>query len=226
MPASTLELIVFDWDGTLMDSEARIVACMQAGFRNVGETEPDYQAVRNIIGLGLLEAVIALAPQLSATQHKQIVIAYRNHFLQQNKTPSALFDGARQTLQQIKKAGLPMAVATGKGRQGLDKVLQESQLHDCFMATRCADETRSKPHPDMLLEIMHEMGVMPQNTLMVGDTDFDIHMAHNAGVEALAVSYGAHDRERLEKAKPVAMVDHISELLGWLASEKGFNVCH
>ncbi|MCU7960794.1 MAG: HAD-IA family hydrolase [gamma proteobacterium symbiont of Bathyaustriella thionipta] len=221
MSENTLELIVFDWDGTLMDSEARIVACMQAGFRDAGEAEPDYHAVRNIIGLGLLEAVMALAPELSARLQQQIVNAYRSHFLLKDKTPSVLFAGARQTLQQIKQAGLPMAVATGKGRQGLDRVLQESRLNDCFMATRCADETSSKPHPDMLLEIMQEMGVMPQNTLMVGDTDYDIHMAHNAGVAALAVSYGAHDRERLQQARPAGMVDHISEVVDWISRGKG-----
>lgn len=211
------ELLVFDWDGTVMDSEARIVACLQAAITDLQLPTLGVDALRNIIGLGLAEAINTLFPGSDERLHRELVERYRYHFLVADPTPSQLFTGARETLQQLADAGYLLAVATGKGRQGLNKVLEETGLGPMFQATRCADETFSKPHPQMLLELMDLLGVEPAATLMIGDTEYDMEMARNARTGALAVSYGVHAPERLLKHEPLGCLDAITELPDWLA---------
>ena len=210
------QLLIFDWDGTLMDSEARIVACMEAACTDLKLPRPGKVAVRNIIGLGLEEAVHALFPNEHPATHRRLVERYRHHFLVADTTPSPLFPGVHTMLEELERHGYWLAIATGKGRAGLRKVLQESGLEKRFLATRCADETASKPNPSMIHELLDELGVEAEQALMIGDTEYDLQMARNAGTRALAVSYGVHSRERLLQYRPVACVDSIGELHEWL----------
>jgi phosphoglycolate phosphatase len=209
-------LLVFDWDGTLMDSEARIVECMRAAARDQAIPVPDAAAIRNIIGLGLQEAVDALFPGLQPRSVTELAERYRQHFLSAERVPSGLFPGAHETLLELERRGYMLAVATGKGRRGLDQALKATGLEGVFHATRCADETRSKPHPEMLLQLMSELGADPRETLMIGDTEYDMQMAGNAGTAALAVEYGVHARERLIRHVPLGCLSCISELGQWL----------
>ncbi len=210
------ELLVFDWDGTLMDSEARIVASLRATIGDLHWDARPTDALRNIIGLGLREAARQLYPEISDTDYAQFVARYRYHFMVGDPTPSELFPAAADTVEELHRRGYQLAVATGKGRQGLNKVLQDTGLHPFFHATRCADETTSKPHPQMLNEIMDELDVRPERTLMIGDTEYDMEMARNARAHGLAVSYGVHARERLLRHAPVACIDSIGQLISWL----------
>ena len=212
------KILVFDWDGTLMDSAARIVACMQAAVGDVGEPLPSESAIRDIIGLGLQEAVQALLPGLSPSRCEQIVQRYRHHFLVENQTPSELFTGVRSVIEELASAGYLLAIATGKGRHGLDRVLEATGLRGFFHATRCADETRSKPHPEMLLQLMDELGGAPEETLMIGDTEYDMQMARNAGAWSLGVSYGVHPCGRLHKHWPLGCLDSPAQIPSWLAA--------
>ncbi|MBK1723253.1 HAD-IA family hydrolase [Thiocystis violacea] len=210
------ELIVFDWDGTLMDSEARIVACIQSAFMELGLAVPPREAARDIIGLGLEEAMRRLMPSADAATIAELVVQYRRYFLVTNQTPSVLFPGACEALDWIAQQGSRLAVATGKSRIGLDRSLAETGLGAFFHATRCADETFSKPNPRMLFELMDELGVRAAETLMIGDTEYDLQMARNAGVASLAVSYGVHAADRLMSHGPLACLDSLHALPGWL----------
>ncbi|MEW6646929.1 MAG: HAD-IA family hydrolase [Pseudomonadota bacterium] len=210
------ELLVFDWDGTLMDSEARIVACLQGAITDLGLPRKEVADLRNIIGLGLAEAIEMLFPGSDAATRQALVERYRHHFLVADPTPSALFEGAAEVLHGLAAQGYLLAVATGKGRRGLDKVLEETGLGPLFHATRCADETFSKPHPQMLLELMEHLGAEPQATLMIGDTEYDMEMARNARTHALAVSYGVHHPERLLRHGPLGCLQRIGDLPTWL----------
>lgn len=187
----SFKLLVFDWDGTLMDSEARIVACIQSAFADLGEMPPPREVAREVIGLGLEEAMTMLWPDGSVVQRRELVDRYRFHFLGGNES-SSLFPGARELIEDLKQRGLLLAVATGKSRRGLESALASTGLRGHFHATRCADETFSKPHPEMLLQVMDELGAHRSETLMIGDTEYDMEMARNAGVAALAVAYGVH----------------------------------
>jgi phosphoglycolate phosphatase len=213
------ELLVFDWDGTLMDSEARIVACLQGAIGDLGLPHKEVADLRNIIGLGLAEAIDTLFPGSDATTQQALVDRYRHHFLVADPTPSALFEGAAEVLRGLAAQGYLLAVATGKGRRGLDKVLEETGLGPLFHATRCADETFSKPHPQMLLELMDHLGAEPGATLMIGDTEYDMEMARNAQTHALAVSYGVHHMERLLRHGPLGCLDRIGDLPLWLQDD-------
>lgn len=213
------DLLVFDWDGTLMDSEARIVACLQGAIGDLGLPRKEVADLRNIIGLGLAEAIDTLFPGSDATTQQALVDRYRHHFLVADPTPSALFEGAAEVLHGLAAQGYLLAVATGKGRRGLDKVLEETGLGPLFHATRCADETFSKPHPQMLLELMDHLGAEPRATLMIGDTEYDMEMARNAQTHALAVSYGVHHPERLLKHAPLGCLERIGDLPLWLQDD-------
>lgn len=210
------KLIVFDWDGTLMDSEARIVACLQAAFRDVGEPSPSRERARNIIGLGLNEAMAVLWSEAGIADRQRVVDRYRLHFLGADPTPSVLFQGVRETIDWLGKRGYLLAVATGKSRRGLNESLATTELAQAFHATRCADETLSKPNPEMLLQIMDELGVGASETLMVGDTEYDLQMAQNAGASALAVCYGVHEPERLLRLEPLDCLSSLSDMPRWL----------
>ncbi|WP_295407970.1 HAD-IA family hydrolase [uncultured Thiocystis sp.] len=214
----SFDLIVFDWDGTLMDSEVRIVACLQAAFVDLGLPEPSREAARDIIGLGLEEAMMQLWPTADAILRGALAVQYRRHFLVTDQTASVLFPGARETLDWIAAQGYRLAVATGKSRRGLDQSMAETGLEGFFHATRCADETFSKPNPQMLFELMDELGARPAATLMIGDTEYDMQMARNAGTEALAVSFGVHASERLLAHSPLACLDALDAIPEWLTS--------
>ena len=214
------KLIVFDWDGTLMDSEAKIVASARAAITDLSVPPLANERIRNIIGLGLREAVECLFPEGDEAFHRQFVERYRYHFLIADQTPMPLFAGAEDTLSALCDQGYMLAVATGKARRGLDRVLDETGLRRHFLTSRCADEAPSKPHPQMLEEIMEELGVAGDETLMVGDTEYDLQMARNAGTRAIGVSYGVHGCERLLQFEPLACLDDISELTEWLGHRR------
>ncbi len=210
------QLVVFDWDGTLMDSAARIVACMQTAAAELGLSALADHQIREIIGLGLPEACRALYPDHAEGEHRLLADAYRKRFLFHAKEPCPLFPGVPEVLETLSQRGYRLAVATGKSRAGLRRCLEESGLERFWDTTRCADEAPSKPHPQMLLEIMAELDVAPIATVMVGDTEFDLAMAGNAGTAAVGVGYGAHEPERLLVHKPLACLESIHELPGLL----------
>lgn len=211
------DLIVFDWDGTLMDSAAKIVHCFQRAIADAGAPDPGEAAVRHIIGLGLSEAVEALLPTERAVVRAQVVDRYRAHFLQLDTSESELFPGVQAGLENLAQRGYLLAVATGKSRRGLDRVLQQTALGELFVVTRCADESFSKPHPQMLHDILDRTGTDAGRALMVGDTVYDLEMARNASVDALAVTYGVHDAELLRRYAPAACLDSFPEVHRWLA---------
>ncbi len=201
------QLIIFDWDGTLMDSTAQIINCMHLASKEVGAEQRSDADIRNIIGLGLEEAIHALYPQAKRDFIDNMAIVYRDYYLFKDKTPSPLFAGVVDMLDELREAGYDLAIATGKSRRGLEKGLDETKLQDYFPITRCADETRSKPDPQMLSEILTDYNTHPTNALMIGDSVYDLQMANNAKMASLAVTYGVHDLQRLMQQKPV---DHVT----------------
>ena len=215
------ELIVFDWDGTLMDSEARIVGCLRRAFRELEQPVPPPEEARDVIGLGLDQAMRRLHPSADVTLRGELSRRYRYLFLRADPSASPLFEGARETVAELHRRELLLAVATGKSRVGLEQALDDSGLRGYFHAQRCAEQTQSKPHPQMLLEILDELGVRAEDALMVGDTEYDMQMARNAGVPAVAVSYGVHEPERLLAHGPLACLDRISDLPDWLLAPAG-----
>jgi phosphoglycolate phosphatase len=221
---SEFKLVVFDWDGTLMDSEARIVACLRAAVTDLNLEPRTTEQYKNIIGLGLAEALQTLFPEQPASMYDALVERYRHHFLDADATPSRLFEGAEETVRSLAERGFFLAVATGKGRRGLDRVLADTGLGQWFHTTRCADETFSKPHPQMLLEIMDVLGAEPHETLMVGDTEYDMELARNAGARAMAVSYGVHRLERLLPHGPLGHIDDIRDLVPWIDERSAASV--
>lgn len=211
---SNIRFVVFDWDGTLMDSEAQIVHCLHASIADLSLEPMSDDTVRNVIGLGLREAIDMLVPGRDDAFHRAFVEAYREHWFAHEG--SSLFAGAREVLERIRENGLKLGIATGKARRGLLRVLEQTGLSDSFDATRCADETASKPHPQMLLELMQELGVAPHQTLMVGDTEYDMEMATNAGAGKVAVRSGVHSEDRLQRHEPLVCLDRVTELPTWM----------
>lgn len=210
------ELIVFDWDGTLMDSAGMIADSVQAAARDLGLEPPTDERARHIIGLGLGDALRHALPDLPEDHYGELVERYRHHYLSRDHQ-LVLFAGAATLVRQLAEDGYRLGVATGKSRVGLDRALAHSGLGACFHATRCADECHSKPHPQMIEELMEEFAVPPAATLMIGDTTHDLLMAHNARVDAVAVSYGAHPRATLETVASVYCAASVGELAAWLA---------
>ncbi|UTW45828.1 HAD-IIIA family hydrolase [bacterium SCSIO 12696] len=208
------KLLIFDWDGTLSDSLHRIAFCMQRAAEDGNLTPPSTDEVKNIVGLGLREAIAVLYPAIIDDQQKieQLKTAYSQHFMANDKVPSPFYPYVMESLQELRDAGHQLAVATGKSRRGLNRVLAEKGLGDFFHGSRCADETRSKPHPQMIEELLTEFAVQPEQAVMVGDTEYDLEMACRAGVPGLGVSYGAHDSTRLQKHQPFAVVDCFSQV--------------
>ena len=209
------DLLVFDWDGTLMDSAGAIVYSIQAASRDVGLQVPGENEARHIIGLGLNEAIAALFPELPRSDYGPLVDRYRHYYLSQD-TEIPLFVGVAETIAALHEEGFLLTVATGKGRRGLDRVFEQTGLGRYFHSSRCADECFSKPHPCMLLEIMDELVVPQAKTLMIGDTSHDLQMAINAGVPAVGVGYGAHPRESLMTLSPLACAEDFGALSRWL----------
>jgi phosphoglycolate phosphatase len=209
------DLLVFDWDGTLMDSTTVIVKSIQAACRDLGLPVPDDARAGHVIGLGLKDALTYAVPELAIADYPKMAERYGHHYRSYDNQ-LAPFDGAEALLRELAEAGFMLAVATGKSRAGLDRVFKSTGLGDLFVASRCADECFSKPHPAMLLELMDQIGVAPTRTLMIGDTTHDLQMAINAGVPGLGVTYGAHPRQQLIELAPLATVNHIGELAAWL----------
>jgi phosphoglycolate phosphatase len=213
------QLLVFDWDGTLMDSQARIVNCFRAAINDIGKEMRNDDQLSNVIGLGFREALFSLYPDEGDDFHKPLVDRYRHYFLSADDTPSMLFDGTLAMLEELNEQGYYLAVATGKGRHGLDIALKENNVARLFHASRCADETRSKPHPQMLDELMDYFGVEAEQSLMIGDTEYDLQMANNAKVHAVGVTYGVHDEQRIRDCQPFACVSSPKELHSWLTDK-------
>ncbi len=209
------DLIVFDWDGTLADSTAPIVYAMKESCRDLGLPVPDDVAARHVIGLGFADAMKTVAPALPESRFAELGSRYRHHYLAR-EADIPLFAGARELLAELDAAGYLLAIATGKSRSGLMRMLENFGLERAFHATRCADEGLPKPHPQMLLYLMDRLGVKPKATLMIGDTTHDLDLARNAGAHAIAVTYGAHPPAELERASPLASVHSVRELREWL----------
>lgn len=210
-------LVIFDWDGTLMDSAARIVACMQAAAHDIGWTPLSDAAVRDIIGLGLPEAIAKLCPGMTAEQRERLREHYAAHFVAAEREPMHFFEGVASGMARLRgESSLRLAVATGKSRRGLERIFKSTGSGEWFHASRTADETLSKPHPRMLEELLAEMRLAPEEALMVGDTEYDMEMARALGMDRVAVTYGVHARERLARSEPVLMADTFSALMDWL----------
>jgi phosphoglycolate phosphatase len=209
------QLLIFDWDGTLMDSAAAIVHSIQAACADLGWPVPSRAAASHIIGLGLREAVARLFPDLAEREHPRLVERYRHHYLaRDHEIP--LFDGARELIEELHARGHTLAVATGKARHGLARAFEHTGLGGFFHATRTADVTFSKPHPAMILELLDELMVEPDQALMIGDTSHDLEMARNARVASLAAGYGAHPADSLAAFAPLAVCRDFTELAAWL----------
>jgi len=214
--ASYWKVIVFDWDGTLMDSTGAIVRAAQRAIDDVGLPMPPSDRIREIIGLGLQESWEWLFPGRGLEGFGEFVERYREHFLTTERQGIRPYPGVEMLVENLRSQGAHLAVATGKSRRGLDRDLTETGLGRFIEHSVTSDEARSKPHPEMLLRIIDFFGVEPGRTLMVGDTEFDLHMAHQAGAGALAVAWGAHDRRRLQASAPLACLDAVTDLPAWL----------
>lgn len=210
------DLLVFDWDGTLMDSAACIAASLQAACRDLGLPVPSDREARYVIGLGLNDALAHILPAVATTEYPRIVARYRYHFLL-GDAKTRLFAGAADMLRELRARGHQLAIATGKSRRGLDRALSAAGLAACFDVTRCADEGHSKPDPGMLEHILEALQVSPERALMIGDTTHDMQMAKAAGVARVGVSHGAHDSCELLEHEPLACVSGCGELRAWLA---------
>ncbi|WP_024682300.1 HAD-IA family hydrolase [Pseudomonas syringae] len=210
------DLLIFDWDGTLADSVGRIVLSMQAAAVEGGLEVRDDSAIKGIIGLGLPEAIRTLYPQISDSHLVEFRQHYADSYMAMDNEPSPLFDGVVESMLAFREDGYRLAVATGKARRGLDRVLKANGWLDYFDITRAADETASKPDPLMLNEIMARCDVAPQRSLMIGDASFDLLMARNAGMDSVAVGYGAQPLDSLREFGPRLAIEHFSELRTWL----------
>lgn len=215
MAKKQFDLIVFDWDGTLMDSTGAIIKCIQASARDLGLPVPEREMAAHVIGLGLQEALEKAVPDLDPKHYPRMVERYRYHYLSQDHE-LILFDGVREMLQDLSQQGYFLAVATGKSRVGLTRALHGAELLSFFDATRCADETFSKPHPAMLEELTRELGQDMARTVMIGDTTHDLQMALNAGAAGVAVHYGAHPAQELQALAPMYAADSVPALHAWL----------
>ena len=212
---SRFDLIVFDWDGTLFDSTALIVRCIQNACADVGAPVPSDGDAAYVIGLGLQDALRHVAPALPESRYPELGSRYRHHYVASQHELS-LFPGTIDMLHALKARQHRLGVATGKGRRGLDDALAHSQLKGLFDGTRTADETASKPDPLMLLELMRELGAEPARTLMIGDTTHDLLLAKNAGTPSVAVSFGAHEHEAFAAFGPLHVAHSTRELHDWL----------
>lgn len=209
-------LLVFDWDGTLIDSIGSIIACMHATVEELGLPEVPDETVRRTIGLGLQETLEILLPGSGPELHARVLECYRRHWMGGFADRHALIRGAEGVLDQLGRAGYWLAVATGKSRRGLERDLTRFGLGERFLASRTADETAGKPSPEMLFEILDELGVAPAEALVIGDTPHDLRMAANAGVAAVAVASGSALGEELRDLDPLAILPDVTHLPAWL----------
>ena len=209
-------LIVFDWDGTILDSPSSIAECIRRTAGEMGLEVPDFERASHVIGLGLHDALRLAVPGLPAARYPEFVDCYRRLF-RASEASMQLFSGMRELLGEL-AARHTLAIATGKSRRGLERALDATALRPHFRASRCADETTPKPHPAMLLELMAETKVDAKGTLMIGDTSHDMEMARAAGVDRVAVSYGAHPAAGLRACGPLDCCANVAELKAWLAA--------
>jgi phosphoglycolate phosphatase len=209
------DLLAFDWDGTLFDSTALIVRCIQNACSDVGAPAPSDADAAYVIGLGLADALRHVAPGLTPDQYPALGNRYRHHYFASQHELS-LFPGTVDMLRALKARRHWLAVATGKGRRGLDEALAHAELQGVFDGSRTADETASKPDPMMLMQLMEQFGVAAERTLMIGDTTHDLQLAKNAGAPSVAVSFGAHDHEAFEAFGPLFIAHSTRELHDWL----------
>lgn len=210
------KLLIFDWDGTLCDSLKRIADCLRLAALELGVEPPPEENAREVVGLSLSRAMQQLFPEADGTLIDALNASYSRHFVEQDQQPSPFFPEVRESLELMRENGHWLSVATGKSRRGLNRVFATSGLTSFFHASRCADETASKPDPLMLLQLLEEFGVAPEEALMVGDTEFDMEMAARANIPRIAVSYGAHAAERLEKYDPLLCTTSFSEIKDYI----------
>ncbi|CUS48937.1 MAG: phosphoglycolate phosphatase Gph [Idiomarinaceae bacterium HL-53] len=218
-------LIVFDWDGTLMDSVPRIVSCMQSMAKHAGLAVPAESAIKDIIGLSLTVALEQLFSCSDPVEQKNLVAIYRHYYVDADPTPSPLFPGARELLESLRDKELKLAVATGKAREGLERAWQDTNTGHFFADARCAYEMPSKPDPTMLLDLLSNHQASATDALMIGDSIFDLRMARNANIASVGVTHGVHSSERLLLEKPIAIANEFTELRnsieGWLSNRVG-----
>lgn len=207
-------LIVFDWDGTIIDSPRAIVQCIREASREMGLRVPTPEQASHVIGLGLRDSLQLAVPDLPAARYREFVALYRRHFLQREDSMQ-LFSGMEEILLEMKENHV-LAIATGKSRRGLERALESTGVGGFFTASRCADETEPKPHPAMLLELMAELSMERSQVLMIGDTTHDLEMARAASIDAVAVTYGAHPEQALRKASPLECFPSVDALSKWL----------
>jgi len=218
--AKQYRAVIFDWDGTLLDSTHHIVGALLGACRDLGLREPSREEAGWVIGLSLQAALYRLVPDLGADRVDAFVERYRAHFMALQHE-MRLFEGQAGLLRELSAGGAVLGVATGKSRRGLDESIERLGLRDLFRATRTADEARGKPDPDMLLQLLAELGLEPDSVLMVGDTTHDVLMARAAGVDSLAVAYGAHAPSLLESARPTALAATVSDMQAWIRARAG-----
>jgi len=212
-----IDLIAFDWDGTLFDSTAIITRCIQRAVVDVGGQMPSLQDAAYVIGLGLMEALAHAAPDVPRERYPELGARYKFHYMQ-HQNDISLFDGALAMLSDLKARNYLLTVATGKSRRGLDDALRTSELHGVFDGSRTAAETAGKPNPLMLQELMQEFGVAADRVLMIGDTTHDLQMALNAGCQSVGVSYGAHEPATFEMLRPRFVAHTVPQLHAWLVA--------
>ncbi len=213
---SRYDFVIFDWDGTVMDSTGLIASCIQDACRDEGLPVPSAHDARWVIGLGIAASMARVAPGITPQQQMSLADRYRRHFLsREHEAP--LFEGIRETLDDLRGRGRMLAVATGKARRGLERAFDSSGLRGHFDFSRCADEGHPKPHPDMVLWLLEQTGADPARTLMIGDTTHDLELASNAGVDAVAVCYGAHDADSLREHRASHYAESVADLRQWLA---------
>ena len=210
------KLIIFDWDGTLADTTRPIIRTFQQSFADCGMPVPDDDAVRALIGYSLPEIIRRLAPHAGEHMREELTETYAAHYLNPNNQNMTLFPEALPCLHTLQNQGYWLAVATGKGRIGLDRSIAQTGTADFWMATTCASEQASKPAPDMVFKLCDELGLTPQETLVVGDTTHDLEMAANAKAPAVALTTGAHSAAMLHTAPHLAILDSLSELPDFL----------
>ena len=213
--ARRFDLIVFDWDGTIVDSTAMIALCIQKAAADLDLTVPTLEQASHVIGLGLHDALARAVPELQAGRIEEFSARYRHHWFAREHE-IVLFAGVREMLVELAERGLPLAVATGKSRRGLARAFDQTGLGALFESSRCADETHPKPHPAMLFELADELAVETARTVMIGDTTHDLEMAAAAGAAGIGVTYGAHPRDQLAAREPLALVANVPELRQWL----------
>ncbi|MCF2950401.1 HAD-IA family hydrolase [Paraglaciecola aquimarina] len=210
------KVIIFDWDGTLMDSVGKIVECIQDSARHLGLPVPTSNEAKQVIGLSLVQAMQQLFALPDIKSAEKVADQYKYFSVRHYQESSPLFDGVVELLTRLKSKGYKLAVATGKGRKGLNQGWQHSNTKQFFDSSRCADDAQSKPSPDMLQQILAELNIEPHQALMVGDTSYDMAMAESIGMDRVGVSFGVHDKQTLNQHAPIAIIDSIGDLLEFI----------